>query len=220
MMPPAPRTSTALLSRVGSAALLLAVAVAFAPVESRGEGLTSEAIVRALAPAPADRPRPASRSLGAPAPPAAASVLPAGDAAYLRRLPSRGLRVEMKEKLVEIVQRNDLPRLDIEIGFAYNSAVLAAPSRADLDALGVALLADSLVDTRIALNGHTDAVGSERYNLELSERRAEAVRDYLIAVHGIAPERLIAVGFGESRLKNPARPAAGENRRVEVINLY
>lgn len=175
------------------------------------ETLSSDAIVRSLAPAP----KAATRSLGPAAP-----VLPPSDKAYLDQLPTRGLRVEMKAKLADIVERNDLPRIDIEIRFAYNSAEITPEARADLDALGRALLADSLVDARIALNGHTDAAGGEAYNMELSEHRAEAVRDYLIRHHGINGERLIAAGFGESRLKIRSHPEAAENRRVEVVNLY
>lgn len=182
--------------------------------EGWSQDLTSDAIVRSLAP----KPKAATRGLG-PAAPAAPALSPS-DAAYLHQLPTRGLKIEMKDRLADIVTRNDLPRIDIEIRFAYNSAEIAPEARADVDALGIALLADSLVDARIALNGHTDAVGSEAYNTDLSERRAEAVRHYLIRHHGIDGERLIAVGFGEDRLKNPSAPEAAENRRVEVVNLY
>lgn len=175
------------------------------------ETLSRDAIVRSLAPAP----KAATRSLRPAAPAMAAS-----DKAYLDQLPTRGLRIEMKDKLAEIVERNDLPRIDIEIRFAYNSAEIAPEAWVELDALGGALLADSLVDARIALNGHTDAVGGDAYNMQLSEFRAEAVRDYLIRHHGIDGERLIAVGFGESRLKTRSHPEAAENRRVEVVNLH
>lgn len=200
-----------MLAAIIALPLLLTMSVA----DGRAEQLTSDAIVRSLAP----KPKAATRSL-APATTSAAPALSAADAAYLHGLPTRGLKIEMKDKLAEIVAHNDLPRIDIEIRFAYNSADIAPDSRADVDALGVALLADSLVDARIALNGHTDAVGSDGYNMELSERRAEAVRDYLVHHHGIDGQRLIAVGFGERRLKNGTHADAAENRRVEVVNLY
>lgn len=197
------------------AAALLALAPAAAPTSGLvAETLTSETITRALAP----KPKAQTRSIGAPT--SAGPALPGADAAWIDRLPTRGLKVEMKEKLVEIVERNDLPRIDIDIRFAYNSADILPSSRGEVDALGHALRAPALAGARIALNGHTDAIGSDPYNMELSERRAEAVRDYLARHHGIDEYRLIAVGFGKRRLKNVHYPEAAENRRVEVVNLY
>jgi len=67
------------------------------------------------------------------------------------------------------------------------------------------------------IEGHTDAKGSIAYNQVLSQRRAEAARNYLITM-GIGEERLIAVGFGKTRpLPNPpaASPYAPINRRVQ-----
>jgi outer membrane protein OmpA-like peptidoglycan-associated protein len=67
------------------------------------------------------------------------------------------------------------------------------------------------------IEGHTDSVGSERSNQILSERRANAVRDYLIA-NGISDDRLTAVGYGETRPidSNKTRSGRANNRRVEV----
>ena len=56
---------------------------------------------------------------------------------------------------------------------------------------------------RVLIEGHTDAVGSELYNESLSQRRAQSVRRYLVAMHGIDAGRLEAVGLGETQ------PAAG-----------
>jgi outer membrane protein OmpA-like peptidoglycan-associated protein len=67
--------------------------------------------------------------------------------------------------------------------------------------------------------GHTDAKESHDHNLNLSDRRAKAVRSFLIDKFGIDPERLVAVGFGEEQLKNKDDPLAAENRRVQVINM-
>ena len=85
-------------------------------------------------------------------------------------------------------------------------------------------LGRALVDARLAGNafliaGHTDAKGSDDYNLALSEKRAEAVRQFLIDNFKIAPDKLVAKGFGRQHLKNPKLPLAGENRRVQIVNL-
>jgi OOP family OmpA-OmpF porin len=76
---------------------------------------------------------------------------------------------------------------------------------------------------RVSVEGHTDSIGSEAYNQRLSERRANAVKRYLVA-HGVAADRLEAVGKGESQPVAPNRTPDGKdnpegramNRRVEL----
>lgn len=145
----------------------------------------------------------------------------AEDKQFLSTLGTRGIRIDRKEreKLDEIVKKVDLPRIDIEIQFDFDSAAIRADSRPDVDALGKALSSPELASYRIVLNGHTDAKGADAYNQGLSEQRAQSVRDYLIRNFGIEANRLVAIGYGEERLKNQGDPEGAENRRVEVINL-
>ena len=72
----------------------------------------------------------------------------------------------------------------------------------------------------VEIQGHTDDVGSEAFNLKLSQKRAEAVRQYLID-HGIEPDRLIAKGYGESKplVPNTSPENRAKNRRVEFVIL-
>lgn len=107
--------------------------------------------------------------------------------------------------------------LDFEVYFPFDSAELTAQARADLAALGRALSSTELRPYRYLIAGHTDAVGNAAYNQALSERRALAVRQYLLETFPIAPERLVAIGFGQERLKRPNQPRAAVNRRVEVL---
>jgi outer membrane protein OmpA-like peptidoglycan-associated protein len=72
---------------------------------------------------------------------------------------------------------------------------------------------------RFRIVGHTDSVGTDESNKALSERRAAAVKDYLVFTHGISPSRLETAGMGKADPLNKANPAAAENRRVEFINL-
>ena len=67
--------------------------------------------------------------------------------------------------------------------------------------------------------GHTDAAGGESYNQDLSERRADAIKRYLVDKYGIASSDLVTVGYGKSKLKDPANPMADANRRVQVVNM-
>ncbi|MEQ8366420.1 MAG: OmpA family protein [Roseicyclus sp.] len=107
--------------------------------------------------------------------------------------------------------------LDFEVYFPFDSADLTPQARMELAALGQALSARELQPYSYLIAGHTDAVGQPAYNQSLSERRAAAVVQYLVETFPIASDRLISVGFGQSRLKVPGEPRAAINRRVEVL---
>jgi outer membrane protein OmpA-like peptidoglycan-associated protein len=109
------------------------------------------------------------------------------------------------------------PAVDLEVRFEFDSATLTPMAQAVLDNLATALTSD-LESYRFVLEGHTDAVGSDDYNLGLSQRRARAVQDSLHALYRIDPQRLTAVGRGEAQLLLPDQPHAAPNRRVRVIN--
>ncbi|HMB61606.1 MAG TPA: OmpA family protein, partial [Eudoraea sp.] len=72
-------------------------------------------------------------------------------------------------------------------------------------------------NAKFTVEGHTDSVGSEQLNQSLSEKRANSVRDFLIA-EGIAADRLTAVGYGESKpiATNNTRAGRAQNRRTEI----
>ena len=99
--------------------------------------------------------------------------------------------------------------------FDVNKANLKDYSRTELTNLGTIL--NKYDDTNILLAGHTDATGSEQYNLELSRRRAQSVSDYL-TVQNINPERFTVQGYGESGpiASNDTADGRAQNRRVEV----
>lgn len=114
----------------------------------------------------------------------------------------------------------DLERtVSLEIYFEFGSAKITRRARMQLAALGRALSSPQLAAYRYLIAGHTDVVGSDEYNLGLSQRRAVAVRDYLISAFPIDPPRLMTVGFGFQRLKRPDAPRAAVNRRVQVLLL-
>ena len=77
--------------------------------------------------------------------------------------------------------------------------------------MGQALNDAKLADYRFVLIGHTDAKGDEPYNQALSERRAAAVKDFLVHAVGIAPERLVTYGRGKSQLKTSPIPSQPRN---------
>lgn len=160
------------------------------------------------------RPAPLTRTLSAP---------PTGptedEAAFLAALPTRGLTIEAREEVAYITEERDLPRIDLDIPFDFNSDALRSDVMVNLVTLGQALTSEELSGYRFIVAGHTDGVGSAAYNQELSERRAASVRTFLIEAFGIEADRLVAIGFGFEQLANADAPEADENRRVEIINL-
>ncbi len=104
------------------------------------------------------------------------------------------------------------------VAFASGSAELGAGARQPLARLARSLLDNPTV--RVEIGGHTDGRGDPEANRRLSRRRAEAVRDFLVAA-GVAPSRVIADGYGASRPLADDASAEGRarNRRVEVLRL-
>jgi outer membrane protein OmpA-like peptidoglycan-associated protein len=109
-------------------------------------------------------------------------------------------------------------KVDLYIPFEFNSARLVPEAEAQLNELSNALGGDSLAAYHFEIAGHTDASGAADYNLSLSEMRAEVVMQYLLG-HGVSPDRLKAVGYGEEKLLHKNRPMDAANRRVEIRNL-
>jgi OmpA-OmpF porin, OOP family len=105
------------------------------------------------------------------------------------------------------------------IQFAFNSAQLTPGSIETLRNLGNALNRELADQKSFLIEGHTDAKGGRYYNINLSRRRADAVKEYLVHEAGVSPSRLKTAGEGASELINPASPYAAENRRVVVKNL-
>ncbi|HMZ01436.1 MAG TPA: OmpA family protein [Burkholderiaceae bacterium] len=126
----------------------------------------------------------------------------------------RTLRVDREQNKPAAARR---PSASLLITFHTASTELTPAARQQLDTLAEALKSDRLLTYQFELEGHADRRGSAQNNLSLSQGRAESVRDYLVKVHGIAPERLMPVGKGDSEPLNPNQVSAPENRRVTII---
>jgi outer membrane protein OmpA-like peptidoglycan-associated protein len=129
------------------------------------------------------------------------------------------LRDPFKEKGIGESGDDPLPSIDLHLPFDYDSDKLTFDAITTLRQLGGALSDPKLAGYRFKIAGYTDAKGTADYNQKLSERRAEAVRDYLVAQYDVAPDRLQTVGYGLNRLADPTKPLEAVNRRVQVINI-
>ena len=135
---------------------------------------------------------------------------------WVRNRATRSLSTEERDKIASIASSK--PKIDLEINFEFNSAVLGSKAMPQVAELGKALTSADLKGRTFILAGFTDAKGSETYNQGLSERRADAVRQFLSKKYGIEAGNLVTVGYGHTQLKDPANPFAADNRRVQVIN--
>lgn len=104
--------------------------------------------------------------------------------------------------------------LSVPVKFAFDSATILPQARPQLDAIaeGIRMLPDG---HSVTIEGHTDAAGPDAYNQHLSERRAQAVKQYLISVHQIDAARLKTRGYGETQPLHEVDPHSPDNRRVQ-----
>lgn len=142
--------------------------------------------------------------------------------ALIDKIQTRGYRqisVEERKEVAAFVEASKLPSIDIEIFFEYDSAAITTQAKPKLQTLGKALSDAKLKGQKFMIAGHTDARGSDAYNLALSQKRAESVKRFLVKEFKLDEGKLVVIGHGEEQLKVKDKPDAAENRRVQVVNL-
>ena len=117
------------------------------------------------------------------------------------------------------VQRPAQPgRVDLRLAFGSGSAVLSSAAQNQVRAFAEALRRPQLASVRVRIEGHTDSSGGRSVNMSLSQRRAQAVADFLVS-QGIEANRLEVRGYGFDRPLPGKNAAAPENRRVEAARI-
>jgi len=109
-------------------------------------------------------------------------------------------------------------RVNLRLSFETGSARLTPTAEAEARVFGQSLLLPQLANMRFRIEGHTDSTGSRAGNLALSQRRAQSVADFLVAM-GVPRDRLQVQGYGPDRPLPGTRASAGENRRVEAVRV-
>jgi outer membrane protein OmpA-like peptidoglycan-associated protein len=135
----------------------------------------------------------------------------------LRNRKTRSLSMGEREEIAEIASTK--PNIDLDIQFDYNSAEISSASLPSVQALGKALTNANLKGSTFVVAGHTDAIGGEAYNQDLSERRADSIKRYLTDKYGINGTDLVTVGYGKTKPKDANAPMDPINRRVQVVNM-
>jgi OOP family OmpA-OmpF porin len=149
-------------------------------------------------PAPVAKPAPAPQPQAAPAPPPPAPV------AQAQPKPEPKPEPPKKPAVVNIAST--------EL-FEFNKAVLTKEARAKLDSEVIAKLGDLREVRYIIVNGHADRLGSPQYNQQLSEKRAEAVRAYLVS-KGVDAAKVETLGFGKTL---PVKACPDQKQRTQLI---
>lgn len=193
-------------------ALLLALPVAAQPAPSAEAGRIIDSLMRGIR-VPDAEPPPADPSAQPPA-----GQPPAGGQ---QASPAPATPEAAREVAAGTTAPPGVPAVSVTVTFASGSARLSPAAERALAPLGEALASAALAPYRFRIEGHTDTVGPAAMNLELSEQRAAAVRDFLVGRYGVAPARLEAVGRGEAQPLVPTGDEVDEqrNRRVQVLNL-
>jgi outer membrane protein OmpA-like peptidoglycan-associated protein len=178
------------------------------------DNVTADQILQALA--PPKKPLTRGLSIGPQADPAKV----AEEGAFVQKIRNRTTRSLSSGEREEIATiAKEKPNIDLEINFDYNSADISTRSMPSVQALGKALTNPDLKGSTFVVAGYTDAAGTDGYNQDLSERRADAIKRYLTDKYGIAGSDLVTVGYGKTKLKDPSNPMADVNRRVQVVNM-
>jgi outer membrane protein OmpA-like peptidoglycan-associated protein len=208
------KTMTAILSVAALGAAISFAGTALA--QEKDKNVTEDQIVRALAP----EKKPLTRGLSVGPQTTVDPAATAAEGKFVQKIrgrSTRSLSVSEREEIAAIVK--DKPKIDLEINFEYNSADISAKSLPSVQALGRALTSNDLKGSTFVVAGHTDAAGGEGYNQDLSERRADSIKRYLVDKYGINGTDLVTVGYGKSKLKDANQPMAEVNRRVQVVNM-
>jgi outer membrane protein OmpA-like peptidoglycan-associated protein len=148
---------------------------------------------------------------------AAGAAIGAGVGKYMQNQEEK-LRQQTAGTGVEVSRQGDNVILNMpgHVTFATDSAQITPAFHSTLDQVAATIA--EYQDTRVQISGHTDSTGSDSYNQQLSERRAQAVASYLSG-RGVASSRVTTIGYGETRpvASNETADGRQQNRRVEII---
>ena len=128
------------------------------------------------------------------------------DAAPLKRPP-------IAEELVE------LPKILVEVRFDPNSAIVRPESYQTLGLIADAMVRANMLPYVFLIVGRTELTGKRDFNLTLSQRRADSIRDVLVNTFKISSKRLQTLGLGEEQLLDANQPAAAINQRVAIVTI-
>jgi OmpA-OmpF porin, OOP family len=150
-------------------------------------------------------------------------TVPDMDVAVLRqqaldRVKSKADAVPLKRPPVA-AQLLKLPHLNLDIQFNPDSPVIRPNSYRMLGRIADTLADPKMLPYGLLIVGHTESTGKREYNLTLSQRRADSIRDVLVTTFKISPKRIQAVGLGEEQLLDAEHPKAPVNQQTQIVTV-
>jgi OmpA-OmpF porin, OOP family len=136
----------------------------------------------------------------------------------LERVKSKADATPLKRPPVA-VQLLKLPQFIVDVQFDPDTSIIRPESYRTLGRIADALTHPSLLRYGFLIVGHTDATGKREYNLTLSQRRADSVREVLVTTFKVSAKRLQAVGLGEEQLQDAVHPTAAINQQVQIVTV-
>ena len=112
-----------------------------------------------------------------------------------------------------------LPQLLVEVQFDPDSAIVRPQSYQTLGLIADALVRAAMLPYGFLIVGRTESAGRREFNLTLSQRRADSIRDVLVTTFKISSKRLQALGLGEEQLQDANQPASLVNRQVQIMTV-
>jgi outer membrane protein OmpA-like peptidoglycan-associated protein len=116
-------------------------------------------------------------------------------------------------------QLEGLAQMNVEIDFEYNASAIEPESYRTIGLIAEALHHPILQGHKFLIVGHTDSTGDPKYNLKLSQKRADSIKRALVAVFALPEQHLFTVGVGAELPVDSTDPKAAKNRRVQLINI-
>jgi outer membrane protein OmpA-like peptidoglycan-associated protein len=112
-----------------------------------------------------------------------------------------------------------LPQLLVEVQFDPDSAIVRPQSYQTLGLIADTLVRAAMLPYGFLIVGRTESAGKREYNLTLSQRRADSIRDVLVTTFKISPKRIQAIGLGEEQLQDANQPASLVNRQIQIVTI-
>ncbi len=112
-----------------------------------------------------------------------------------------------------------LPHLYLDIQFNPDAPVIRPDSYRMLGRIADTFADPMMLPYGFLIVGHTESTGKREYNLTLSQRRADSIRDVLVTTFKISPKRIQAVGLGEEQLQDAGHPKAPANRQIQIVTV-
>jgi outer membrane protein OmpA-like peptidoglycan-associated protein len=136
----------------------------------------------------------------------------------LERVKSRADPIPLKRPPIA-VQLLKLPQFMADVQFDPDTSIVRPESYRTLGRIADVLGHPTLLPYGFLIVGHTDASGRRDFNLTLSQRRADSIREVLVTTFKISSKRLQAVGLGEEQLQDAVHPTAAINQQVQVVTV-